>query len=77
MAARFIRVKDKTTGHELDVREDSHLLERGLVQHVKPVRYPPSRYPRPTKYSLTVQTAAQGDAATDGVAEDSNDTTEE
>lgn len=50
MAARFIRVKDPSTGHEFDVREDSPMLARGLVTHVKPKLYPPSRYLRPAKY---------------------------
>jgi len=50
MAARFIRVRDKDTRHEFDVREDSKLLTRGVVEHVKPKQYPPSRYRRPPKY---------------------------
>lgn len=50
MAAPFIRVRDNSTGHEFDVREDSKLLARGVVTHVKPKHYPPSRYPRPPKY---------------------------
>lgn len=77
MAVRFIRVKDPSTGHEFDVREDSHQLAAGLVQHVKPKLYPPSRYPRRAKYRLMVPTTAR-QTATDGVAEDSTtDTTEE
>jgi len=48
--ALFIRVKSNSTGHEFDVREDSILLARGAVAHVKPKLYPPSRYPRPPKY---------------------------
>ena len=77
MAARFVRVRDKATRHEFDVREDSILLSRGFVEHVKPKLYPPSRYPRPPKYRLTVPTTGR-QTATDGVAEvSSTDTTEE
>ena len=50
MAARFIRVKDNSTGHEFDVVEGSPMLARGVVTHVKPKQYPPARYRRPTKY---------------------------
>lgn len=76
MSAPFIRVKDPTTGHEFDVREDSTMLAGGQVQHVKPKQFPPSRYPRPTKYRKTLPTSVL-EAATDGVAEAPTDTTEE
>ena len=52
--ALFIRVKDSDTGHEFDVREDSILLRRGLVQHVKPKLYPPSAAARPPKHHITL-----------------------
>lgn len=78
--ALFIRVKSHATGHEFDVREDSHLLADGHVRHVKPKLFPPSRYPRPPKYRIPFpgQFQADLDAATDGVAEqETEDTTEE
>ena len=63
MAARFIRVRDKDTRHEFDVREDSILLARGAVEHVKPKQYPPSRYPRPPKYRIDLPSRPAGGQA--------------
>lgn len=54
MRRLFIRVKDPSTGHEFDVHEDSILLRRGLVQHVKPRLYPPSAVARPPKHHTTL-----------------------
>ena len=54
MRPRFIRVKDPDTGHEFDVREDSILLRRELVRHIKPKLYPPSEIARPPKHHLTL-----------------------
>lgn len=46
----FIRVRDKSTGHEYDLPEGHRLLRLGLVEHVKPVRYAPSHLMRPAKH---------------------------
>lgn len=59
----FIRVKDPDTRHEFDVDEDSVLLRRGLVEHVKPKLYPPARYPRRPKYHLNLAAPARQDVA--------------
>lgn len=48
----FVRVKDPSTGHEFDVREDSILLSRELVRRVKPKLYPLSPITRRPKYHL-------------------------
>lgn len=50
----YVRVKDKSTGHEYDVRETSPLLAKDLVERVKDERYPPSRVPRPPKHHLNL-----------------------
>lgn len=50
----FVRVKDPTTGHEFDVRDDSILLRRELVKRVKPKLYPPSPIVRRPKYHLNL-----------------------
>lgn len=63
MAAPFIRVRANGTGHEFDVREDSVLLAKGAVKHVKPKLYPPSRYPRPPKYRLDLPSRPAGGQA--------------
>jgi hypothetical protein len=60
----FIRVKDKDTGHEFDVREDSILLREGSVEHVKPKQYPPSRYPRPAKHHIDLSASTGATEAT-------------
>lgn len=46
----FVRVKDKSTGHEFDVPEDSVLLRDGLVEQVKQKLYPPSPVIRAPKH---------------------------
>jgi len=78
VAAPYVRVKSYRTGHEFDVREDSHLLRDGHVKHVKPVMYPPSRYPRPTKYNtnLAGRPAAQEAPAPSGGDQTSPDPVE-
>lgn len=48
----FVRVKDPSTGHEFDVREDSFLLQRGLVKPVKEKRYQPSPVRRRAKFHV-------------------------
>lgn len=55
----FIRVRDKSTGHEYDLPEGHRLLRLGLVEHVKPVRYQPSHLMRPAKHR-TPSTPARG-----------------
>lgn len=66
----FIRVKDPSTGHEFDVRDDSILLRRGVVQQVKPKLYPPSPVARPPKYHLDLagQSVTQDTAEQQGTA---------
>ena len=56
----FVRVKDPSTGHEFDVRDDSLLLRRELVVRVKAKRYPPSEYRRAPKHHIDLA----GQAAT-------------
>lgn len=46
----YVRVRDKSTGHEFDVSETSSLLARGVVERVKSDRYPTARHPRPAKH---------------------------
>lgn len=67
----FVRVKDLSTRHEFDVREDSALLRKGLVERVKPVRYPPSPVPRPPKHHIRLagQSAARSRPSPDGAGE--------
>lgn len=48
----YIRVKDESTGHEFDVREDSLLLRRERVKPVKAKEYPPSRVARLPKHHI-------------------------
>lgn len=52
--ALYVRVRDPQTKHEFDVREDSPLLRRGVVERIKPRLYPPAKRPRPTKYHLNL-----------------------
>ena len=59
----YIRVKDPRTGHEFDVPENSVLLRRGLVKHVKEKAYPPARYPRRPKHHLKLAPSAARDVA--------------
>lgn len=77
--AVFVRVKDVSTGHEFDVPESSPLLAKGAVRRVKPGQFPPSRYLRPPKHRIPFPGHFEADlvAATDGVAEQETDTTEE
>lgn len=48
----FVRVKDKSTGHEFDVRSDSLLLTEGSVEPVKADRFPESHTLRAPKHHL-------------------------
>lgn len=60
----FVRVKDRSTGHEFDVPEDSILLREGSVERVKPKLYPPSRYPRPAKHHIDLSAQSGATEAT-------------
>lgn len=55
---RFVRAKNPRTGHEFDVVDGYHLLRKGLVVRVKPVRYPPSPVPRPAKHHIDLAATA-------------------
>lgn len=46
----FVRVKDKSTGHEFDVPESDPRIGR-VFQRLNKSHYPPSAYPRRPKYS--------------------------
>lgn len=48
----YVRVKDESTGHEFDVREDSLLLRKGRVKPVKAKEYPPSAVARRPKHHI-------------------------
>lgn len=48
----YVRVKDESTGHEFDVREDSLLLRRERVKRIKAKEYPPSNVARRPKHHL-------------------------
>lgn len=48
----YVRVKDESTGHEFDVRQDSPLLAAGRVKRVKDDRYPPSTVQRRPKHHI-------------------------
>lgn len=48
----YVRVKDKSTGHEFDVRMDSVLLKEGSVERVKSARYPESLHLRNPKHHI-------------------------
>jgi hypothetical protein len=48
----YVRVKDESTGHEFDVREDSLLLRKERVKPVKAKEYPPSRVARLPKHHI-------------------------
>lgn len=50
----YVRVKDESTGHEFDVRQDSLLLRKGRVKPVKAKEYPPSAVPRRAKHHLNL-----------------------
>lgn len=50
----YVRVRDLSTKHEYDVRENSPLLAKGAVERVKDDRYPPSRVPRRAKHHLNL-----------------------
>lgn len=54
MKPMYVRVKDKSTGHEYDVRESSPALARGAVERVKDDRYPPSPVPRRPKHHVNL-----------------------
>jgi hypothetical protein len=64
----FVRVKDDSTGHEFDVREDSALLRREVVHQVKPKLYPPSEIIRAPKHHLSLAAPAAEEAAATGEA---------
>lgn len=48
----YVRVKDRSTGHEYDVREDSPLLRKDRVERIKSDRYPPSPRARRPKHHI-------------------------
>ena len=50
----YVRVRDRSTKHEYDVRETSPLLAKDLVERIKDDRYPPSRVPRRPKHHLNL-----------------------
>lgn len=50
---KWVRVKDRDTRHEFDVREDDPRIGVAF-DLVKGKRYPPAHYPRPPKHHLTV-----------------------
>lgn len=47
---RFVRVKDKATGHEFDVPETHKKLVSGSYVLVNSKKYPPSPRVRPAKH---------------------------
>jgi hypothetical protein len=59
----WIRVKDPSTGHEFDVQENSPLLAKGLVEHIKPKLYPPSPIRRAPKHHKPLAPARVRDDA--------------
>lgn len=50
----YVRVRDRSTKHEYDVRETSPLLAKDLVERIKDDRYPPSPVPRRPKHHLNL-----------------------
>lgn len=59
----YVRVKDKSTGHEYDLPAGHRFITEQLVDVVKGDRYPQSQNARPAKHHTTktqaVQTAAE------------------
>lgn len=49
----WVRVKDRETRHEFDVRDDDPRIG-SLLDLVKAKRYPPAHQSRPPKHHLTV-----------------------
>jgi hypothetical protein len=47
----FVRVKDKDTGHEYDVRAGK--VKPGLQEVIKTDQYPPSQVQRDAKHNVT------------------------
>lgn len=66
----FVRVRDPETKHEFDIDERSRLLTEGLVERVKPVRFPPAFLARRAKHhlSLTAPASAVTEAEPSGEA---------
>lgn len=50
----YVRVRDRSTKHEYDVRETSPLLAKDLVERIKDDRYPPSPVARRPKHHLNL-----------------------
>jgi hypothetical protein len=50
---KFVRVRDKTTKHELDVPETDWRIDAGLFDPIKSDRFPPVDRPRAPKHHTT------------------------
>ncbi len=64
----YVRVKEPTSGHEVDRPENDPLIELGILIPLNSPRWPPSEVERPAKFHIPKTPASRSDQSASAAA---------